>query len=818
MKFATTFRISFQALTLSVILPTLICDAQDSPPLTAQEETKLIQSLRSDAPVDQKSAACALLKRSTTPEAVEALAAQLANPALSHSARYALESLPPPAGTALTSALEKVGAAEKIGIIQSLGVRREPAAVTALKALIKGSDQSVVSAAARTLGQIGGDEAAQVLSLALEGAEEPIRSSIADALLIVADRFLASGESAPAFRAFSTLHHDIALPGHLRQAAFAGLVVASGAAGLELMTKALAEGPDLECSAAMPLVRTFEAPGATESFAALLPRLSSAGQVALLGQLAQRGDPLASEGATSLLESQDVEVRIAALNALAVLGDASVVSRLGQIAAQAKGTEQGAARLALARLTVAGVGESIASGLVEASPAVRAEFARALAERRETEACGTLFKVAEAPDNSTAAASLQALGMLIREAQLSQLIRVAAEATSDIRGQAAAEAVNTAVQRFLQSGETFKVQSLLEGIAHAPPSGQVRLLPVLGGLVDAQSRAFLTSRLQSSETAVRSAAIRTICDSLDPDLLPTITSLACSAAEPQVRRIALAGVARLWAQEEPRASITARLCSAEKLFSLTLSEDETRLLLAGLAHIHDPRALTHAERTLEKAGLRNESARALIGIASALKDVELSQATLQTVLAAQTDDATRQAADIALREIRSRAAHVVLWQAAGPYRVAEKNHAALFDVPFPPEDKPKSSEVQWTQMPAPNTPGHPYALNFLKMYGGEQCVAYARTRVYSATSQRVILEIASDDGVKAWVNGQLVHANNTARPWEAAVDKANAELKAGWNTLLVKVTQNNLGWEFSLRVITPEGGSVPGFKTSLENW
>jgi len=61
----------------------------------------------------------------------------------------------------------------------------------------------------------------------------------------------------------------------------------------------------------------------------------------------------------------------------------------------------------------------------------------------------------------------------------------------------------------------------------------------------------------------------------------------------------------------------------------------------------------------------------------------------------------------------------------------------------------------------------------------EQRVAYALTWIHSDTAQPARLELGSDDGVKAWLNGRLVHANNVARAAIPGSDKANVTLEAG---------------------------------------
>src|SRR5688500_14300072 len=89
-------------------------------------EAELITVLQSDAAPAEKDGACQKLKVIGTVKAVPALASLLADSALSHSARYALEGMATPeAGAALREALKDSNGLTKAGIVASLGQRRD---------------------------------------------------------------------------------------------------------------------------------------------------------------------------------------------------------------------------------------------------------------------------------------------------------------------------------------------------------------------------------------------------------------------------------------------------------------------------------------------------------------------------------------------------------------------------------------------------------------------------------------------------------------------------------------------------------------------
>jgi hypothetical protein len=140
------------------------------------------------------------------------------------------------------------------------------------------------------------------------------------------------------------------------------------------------------------------------------------------------------------------------------------------------------------------------------------------------------------------------------------------------------------------------------------------------------------------------------------------------------------------------------------------------------------------------------------------------------------------------------------WEVAGPYMEKDKNYSQLFDTPFDPE-KPKA-KVEWRKMPVTTNGPHPAYCDLLKeLDGGEQRVAYLRTQIESDDLKPVTLEIFSDDGVKAWLNGKVIHSNNIARPIMPQPDRVMATLQKGVNRLMLKVTQNNCR-----RVRLPAGG------------
>ncbi len=81
------------------------------------------------------------------------------------------------------------------------------------------------------------------------------------------------------------------------------------------------------------------------------------------------------------------------------------------------------------------------------------------------------------------------------------------------------------------------------------------------------------------------------------------------------------------------------------------------------------------------------------------------------------------------------------------------------------------------------------------------CVAYAYAEIESIHARDCVLKVGSDDGVKLWLNGVVVHTLDTQRGYVPS-DEVAVKLKSGVNRILFKLTQGGGGW--GLGVVVPK--------------
>lgn len=169
-------------------------------------QTDLITVLKSDAPKGEKAITCKQLAICGTEQSVPVLAPLLADEELASWARIALEAIPGPApDAALRDALGKLEGRLLIGVINSVGVRRDVYAVDTLVQKLDDDNAGVASAAAVALGHIGGEQAAKALTQSLADAPSGVRSAVAEGCILCAEWFLANEKTAKAIKLYDTV-------------------------------------------------------------------------------------------------------------------------------------------------------------------------------------------------------------------------------------------------------------------------------------------------------------------------------------------------------------------------------------------------------------------------------------------------------------------------------------------------------------------------------------------------------------------------------------------------------------------------------------
>ncbi|MGZ7064750.1 MAG: HEAT repeat domain-containing protein [Candidatus Aminicenantales bacterium] len=621
----------------------------------AKSEQQLIDVLKSNASLQEKDAACADLKRVGTALAVPALAGLLTDPELSHSARYALESMPAPeAGFALIEALDKTNGPIKAGIIHSIGRRRDTRALAALACLLADPDGTVAGSAATALGRIGGTEAIRALQGALSNADPPApRMAVIDALLAAANQELTEGRRDSASTVFERLTR-IPATDYVRAAAYRGMIgAASPSRAVELVRTALAGRDGALQSAALEMSRELNPPEATRVLCESAVKAAPPMKVALIEALRQLGDPAAASSLAAMTISTDESVRVAAVAGLGELGDNTAVPLLLEAAGSSSEVESRAGRQALLVLKRGEVTGALVSQLTSGKPAARTEAARALAGRGDKNASASLIAATRVNQEPARGALFTALGQLAEPQDIPALVALVAGAKDDAVRDQARDALSAACLRLQSAGVRVDAKPIVEGIAGAGPQARGALLQAGSVLADEGLRAALRSSLSDPDKDVREAAARALYETRDPGLLPDLLNLAKTSTGPAQRVPAVRGYVRLVTDTENVSLSPAERVKALKEILPAARAEEKWAVLAGLAKLPDTGALALALTMLDDPATRAEAIQAVTQIASGLAPShrEHARTAMEKVLAVASEPTQREAALTALKQI-----------------------------------------------------------------------------------------------------------------------------------------------------------------------
>jgi HEAT repeat protein len=549
----------------------------------------------------------------------------------------------------------------------------------------------------------------------------------------------------------------------------------------------------------------------TQALAQELPKLGPTAQVQLLSALADRGDASALPAVIEVSKSQDESVRIAALKTVGQLGNASSVPMLAQRAAESKGAEQKAARDSLYRLRGPEVDAAVLKSLSSAAPAVKVELVDAIGERNIGGSVERLLKTARDEDRKVRVESLKVLKIVAKPEDMPALVNLLLEVKGDADRTEAEKTVAVVAHKIEDKGrQAAAVLAVLPNVKDNP--NRASLLRVLGRIGDNSALPTLKTALSSREPEIQDAAIRALSDWPTSEPVPDLLKVAQTAESSRYKILALRGFVRLLGLESNR-SAEETIDLYKKAMDLAGDAQEKKRVLSGLAATRSPGALSMAAAYLDDLALHLEAEMAVVQIAQGIyaTDPQRTKEVLAKVIRGTKQDALRQQAQGIIGLIERFDDYIIAWQVSGPY-TRDVQASELFAASFAPEQE--GQQAEWRPMPAGTDAEQPWLVELDKVeaLAGNNRVAYLRTRVWSPKEQKAKLELGSDDGVKVWLNGQLVHQNNAVRPVEPGQDKADVALKAGHNSVLVKLTQDAGQWALALRFRSPDGGRLEGLK------
>ena len=755
-------------------------------------------------------------------ESVDVLGDALANEAWFDAAIRALLAIGGPNATrVLREHLDDARGPQRIALIDALSELGDRTAVPTLLADATATDRPLRLAALAALARIGDPRAVRVLLAASQTDDWYDRVRGTDLLLTFAGNLADNGEYDDAAAIYRGLLHTRmnVTETHVRCAAVHGLATRIGLAAVDDVLETLADANPQVRAAAIDAAVAMPGEGVTEAYRWAFESTMDSRRAGILHALARRGDSAALDIAQAATTDSDKDVRIAATIATGILGGLDAIPPLLLLFSGDQPDELAATHQALVDIPGDEATNELLAWLGEAedmmsdgSPRVAVHLLGVLAARPPTGNVAPVLDAARSEKPALRLAALEALAALAGPGAVPELLVLLEAAEAAEEQAAAAKAVLAAGRRGHAPDQAAGlVLASLERATQAGNSAlRCALLGLLGHLGGPGALTAVETALADDAAEIREAAVRALGDWPTDEPAALTLKLARDVESTKLHVLALRAYIRLVGLDQRRPVERTLEMYAAALEAARRTEERGQIL-AKLGEIRDPGALRLLEPRLADDALRAEAAAAMLNIVEAFipDHVDAAREPLTALLATNLPPALHERAERAREHMNELEGHITDWWVAGPYQQRDRAGTEVFDTVFPPED-PAATGIDWRRQPVSDTAS--WQINLHATMPGDNRAGYLFTRLYSPDAQPAQLEVGSDDGIKVWLNGQVVHANNALRGVGAAQDRIAISLQAGWNTLLLKVTNDDGGWAACARVRAPDGGPLPSVR------
>jgi HEAT repeat protein len=559
-------------------------------------------------------------------------------------ARYGLEPIPDPAvDEAFRDALGKLKGRPLVGVIGSIGVRRDAEAVQPLLQMLMQNEvgPEAMSAAVRALGQIGTMSAAEVLKASLDHAPPEGLPDVYEGLFRCAETLITQGHQDQAIEIYDQLR-KLDAPHQVRGGALRGAILTRGNDGVALLREHLRSKDYIMFSAAVQTAQELPDAEVTLALTAELNRLPADNQILIIQTLGKRADASASPALFALAKNSDKSVRLAAIKSLAEIGHSSAVPVLAELLNDTDSEISQAAQESLAALPGRQADDAVMAMLNSSQTSRRLTALDLIGRRRMATSIPALLKAAVDADPEVRPAAMRKVGELGSGAELPELLNLLMrfETSQDLE---AAERALSAVCMRADNPQSY-TGKLISLLVQARPEQKTALLRVLGVIGGTDALNAVRSAANDSNARVRAAAIRVLCAWKTADAAPDLLALAKGSQNSSQKTAALRGYISLVRDENLPTEEKLAMCKNAAV--LIERNEEKKLLLGVLGTIPTAEALSMAMAHLDDPATRNEASFAAIAIGEKIveqKPGEVADAMQKVMQATKNRNVTRRA-------------------------------------------------------------------------------------------------------------------------------------------------------------------------------
>ncbi len=724
-----------------------------------------------------------------------------------------LEQIPEKEATqALLNALKRDGITEddKISFINSLGRRKDNLAIGELSKYLDDSSSKVQNSAIIALGSIGGKEAGNILWNWAKNKSMTDNSEVQSALLKIASRLVEDSQGKDtALEIYSSLFSDDKTTSINKGYALRGLVQLKGKDALNEVWQSVYSEDTILSSTGIDLLKdpTFSEDLILEKCVNSLKIASPRIQLGLLEVIASRKMKEAVLQVLALVEKSEGEVKTSAIQCLGQMGDNRAIEPLINIVLNNSREIREIAKDALIKLDSPDGNKYLMEKIQKGSPEVKKLAVELITERRAIEAKGIMKDAIAKNDKDIIEGALNYLAVLGNEEDLPFLFdKLMSNAEN---GSIYIPAISLIMDRTGDEGR--KVMLITEQWQLCKNDVQKKLIITLLGNVKSPEACAMLEILLASEPNLKTSILQVMGQCDDANTLQKIVNGIAQETDEEVKNVGILSSLNILR--------TLNLTDKQKydyyvsLWKMAGNKPNLQKnILGGLAKLSLLEVLDFINGVNINDAIKADWANARFSIARNIsfsypsKTIPILEETLPNL----KDNQAKEVGNL-LNGLKNKGDFLCSWSVSGPYRIEDYSARRLFDeVSLPPETDVNSVQ-DWRILPMKvREDGLIYA-DLADFLGGEvECVAYVLCKLKLPEPSNAKLLLGSNDGVKVWLNGKLIHSYPEGRTMTPDQDQIPVTLQ-NENVLLMAVYNQGAAWEFTVKL-----QGVPVDKISVE--
>ena len=571
MKLINTFR--FPSLVLASLL---FCSSWSAAQVTTlTNESELISILQSDGASADKAMACKRLAIYGSEKCLTAVGKLLQDEQLSSWARITLEAIPGKASSqVLRDAALSVKGRLLIGVLNSMGVRRDVDSVEVLAKYVTDSDAGVASAAAVALGRIGNETSTEALKKSMAKVGDEVRSAVAEGLVLSAEASVLKGKLDDAMAIYDSVR-SAKVPQQRIVEATRGAILSRKTAGIPILLEELRAPEYFRFQLGLSVARELEGREVDQALARELSSAQADRAALILVAMADRPSTVDVRAIIQAVSAEAKPVRLTALKALGLVGDIECVSPLLDACKGADVELTDTVVEALSKISDARVDSELAKRMEGANGSVLVVLIRALGARGVPASDG-MVKALNDADGDVRNAAFVALGDTLPASKLSVLVNQFLSPKYSADQDVAAISLKTAAIRM--PDREACANELAAALTQIKKSGlKAKLIEILGAVGGTKALATVGEAALSSEEASKDAATKVLGNWMTIDAAPMLYSLSEKMPEDKYRVRAVKAYLRIARQFDM--PLQQRVSMAESAMKIARQPEEKKLVL-----------------------------------------------------------------------------------------------------------------------------------------------------------------------------------------------------------------------------------------------